>query len=410
MPRPTHPSRKTFTRFASRLPFQFGLPNVSKAHVQASDDSPVYFTRATSLLRQQVLTNASGVKIKSDHYRPNVMPRAVWPDQDFSNSSVLFLIPDDALGDCVGMALFFRALKQRFGDIRIGVLNSGSASDIFALVPDIEIFQLFISARQLSRFDHVIDLSEMEGWKEIATMPVNPEEALCDAFCIPPVVLENRTVSTKTGRQIGIVPMASSPLRTLPPDLVGAITKMLARRKNDEVTIVLNAYQGVMKAYKTALGSIPFNNVRIVDGFKTIGDLVGFVEKLDYIIAADSGPAHISKLFQTPGLGIYSSADATVLQGRHRNLQTWQSTFKGPHCAAPCGLAKLRATADGQVGCMGSLDLPLSKLDQIPEKNDPALARALVTDQPVPCVAKLKSESAGILDQIANDLGQPVRD
>jgi len=405
MPRALHPSRKTFTRFASKQPFQFGLPNVSAALAQTSDNSPIYFTRATSLLRRQVLAGAPGVKIKSDSYRFQVVPREDWSEQDFSNKSVLFLIPDDALGDCVGMALFFRALKQRFTDIRIAVLNSGSASDIFALLPDIEIFQLFISATQLRRYDHVIDLSEMEGWRDIATMPVNPEEALCEAFGISPIPLKKRQLPTGTRLKIGIVPMASSPLRTLPPKLVSEVTKMLTNRDCD-VTLVLNAYQGVMKAYKAALGPLAGNSIRVVDGFKTIGDLVNFVGQQDYLVVADSGPAHISKLFQTPGLGIYSSADAKTLQGRHTNLRAWQSDFKGPHCAAPCGLAKLRATPDGKIGCMGSLGLPISALPNMPEKSDPELARALVTNKPVPCVAKLESDIPAICDVISQDLAK----
>ncbi|WP_254869796.1 glycosyltransferase family 9 protein [Thalassospira sp. HF15] len=303
------------------------------------------------------------------------------------------------------MALFFRALKQRFAHIRIGVLNSGSASDIFALVPDIEVFQLFVSATRLKSFAHVIDLSEMEGWRDIATMPVNPEEALCEAFGIPPVPLEERQAPTGTGLKIGIVPMASSPLRTLPPKLVSEIAAMLAKQDCD-ITIVLNAYQGVMKAYKAALGPFSGNSIRVVDGFKTIGNLIKFVGQQDYLIVADSGPAHISKLFQTPGIGIYTSADAKTLQGRHKNLRTWQSSFEGPHCSAPCGLAKLRATVDGKIGCMGSLELPITALPDIPEKGDASLAQSLVTNAPVPCVARLEADIPEICHLISQDFAQ----
>lgn len=404
MPRKLHPSRKKFTRFTSKLPFQFGLPNVSPTLAQTSDSSPVYFTRTTSLLRQQVLTNATGVKIKSDAFHLQVLPRNTWASNDFSQSSILFLIPDDALGDCVGMALFFKGLKLRYPNVKIGVLNSGSASDIFALIPDIEVFQLFISSKNLSRFDHLVDLSEMEGWQDIATMPVNPEEALCEAFGIDPCPLGARSVTTKPRMKIGIVPMASSPLRTLPPTLVQNITKLLSQHDTD-ITIVLNAYQGVMKAYKAALGSFSAENIQILDGFKTIDALVGFVEQQDYVVVADSGPAHITKLFQTPGIGIYSSASAKTLQGRHNNLRNWQSGFSGPYCTAPCGLAKLRATAKGKVGCMGSLNVPLDILTELPQEHDPKLSTLLVTDQPVPCVGTLNNDTQQILNLIQQDLG-----
>ena len=99
---------------------------------------------------------------------------------------------------------------------------------------------------------------------------------------IDPCPLGARSVTTKPRMKIGIVPMASSPLRTLPPTLVQNITKLLSQHDAD-ITIVLNAYQGVMKAYKAALGSFSAKNIQILDGFKTIGALVGFVEQQDYV-------------------------------------------------------------------------------------------------------------------------------
>ncbi|WP_339859203.1 glycosyltransferase family 9 protein [Thalassospira alkalitolerans] len=405
MPEKHHPSRKKFTRFSSKLPFQFGLPNVSPGLTQASDGSPTYLTRTTSLLRRQILANAASVKIISDDIFPDVLKRNAWNDTAFDNKRILFLIPDDAIGDCVGMALFLRAFCTKYPLAKIAVLNSGSASDIFATLPDIKVFQLFISSKRLRTFDYLIDLSEMAGWKDIATMPVNPEAALCETFGIDPIPLNSqRQPKLAPGMKIGILPMASSPLRTLPPSLVRKLAKTLAA-SGYKTTLILNAYQGVMKKYKDALGPFDDQNIKIIDGFKTIGDLVSFIENQDYVIVADSGPAHITKLFQTPGIGIYTSASASTLQGRHQNLLTWQSTYKGDFCEAPCGLAKLRATADGKIGCMGSLGLSADKLSNLPQTHDKALAERLVTEAPVPCVAELTQQTPDFLTYLAHDLG-----
>lgn len=402
-----HPARKKFTRFASKVPFQFGLPNVSPTLGQSSDGSPIYFTRTTSLLRQQALATAPSVQIKSDAFHPRVLPRAAWSETDFAKSSVLFLIPDDALGDCVGMVLFFRAFAQKYPDAKIAVLNSASASDIFATVADIEIFQLFISSKQLARFDHVIDLSEMEGWETIAQMPVNPEESLCTAFALSPITLPARQPVAKPGMNIGILPMASSPLRTLPPALVRDIAQMLGHAGH-QITLILNAYQGVMRAYKDSIAADELENVTVIDGFRTIGELIGFMEKQDYVVLADSGPAHITKLFQTPGLGIYTSAAANVLQGRHTNLRNWQSSYRGDFCAAPCGLAKLRATSDGQIGCMGSLKVPFDQLGDLPTTSNKALAEKMVVESTVPCVSHLQSDQDSIFQMLDEDLKMPT--
>jgi len=405
MPAHHHPARKKFTRFASKQPFQFGLPNVSPDLVQASDNSPAYLTRTSSLLRQQILANAPSVKIISDSVQPDVLARHAWADTDFDRKRVLFLIPDDAIGDCVGMVLFLRAFATKYPGTKIAVLNSGTTSDIFATIPDITIFQLFISAKRLKTFDYLIDFSEMEGWKDIATMPVNPEEALCEAFGVPPIPLASeRAPKLASGMKIGILPMASSPLRTLPPELVHETTELLAQA-GFETTLILNAYQGVMKKYKDTIGSFNTPNIRVVDGFKTIGNLVSFIREQDYVVLADSGPAHITKLFQTPGIGIYSSASATVLQGRHHNLYPWQSSYKGEFCEAPCGLAKLRATTSGEIGCMGSLRLPMSELGNLPVNSDRSLAERLVTENPVPCVADLVAQKDRFLAFLRQDIG-----
>ena len=163
-----------------------------------------------------------------------------------------------------------------------------------------------------------------------------------------------------------------------------------------------------MRAYKDSIAADELENVTVIDGFRTIGELIGFMEKQDYVVLADSGPAHITKLFQTPGLGIYTSAAAKVLQGRHTNLRNWQSTYHGDFCAAPCGLAKLRATSDGQIGCMGSLRVPFEELGDLPAASNKAVAEKLVVKSTVPCVSHLQSNQDAIFQMLDEDLKMPT--
>ncbi|PKR54655.1 lipopolysaccharide heptosyltransferase family protein [Thalassospira marina] len=390
-----HLSRARFTRFKTRQPFEFGLPNVAAGISQKSDGSASYLTRVSSLLRQQVLPRAASVKIVSDEIHLDVLPKPQWT-RSFDRKRVLFLIPADALGDCVGMTMFLRAFLAAYPHCKIGLLNTGSASDIFAGLKNTEIFQLFISANALKRFDFIIDLSEMDGWKDIATAPVDCEGVLCREFDVPPVPLPHKDVAKGNMLQIGILPMASSPLRTLPPEFVAKSIHALrdSAGATAKITIILNAYQGVKEAYKTALGEdiAQDDHIELVDGFKTIAELVSFIGNCDYVLVADSGPAHITKLAGIPGIGIYSSASSEVLHGRFRNIKAWQSDFRGEYCAAPCGLAKMHATEDGKIGCMGSLAVTKDKLVALPNRRDPALVQRTSTTDPVPCVKHLLTE------------------
>ncbi|OSQ40409.1 heptosyltransferase [Thalassospira mesophila] len=405
-----HPSRARFTRFKTKQPFSFGLPNVATNIAQQSDGSASYITRVSSLLRQQVLPTAASVKIVSDNIYLDVLAKPHW-QQTFDRKRVLFLVPADALGDCVGMVMFLRAFRAAYPACKIGLLNTGRASDIFATMENVEIFQLFISATRLKRFDAIIDLSEMTGWKDIAIAPVDCEGVLCREFGISPVALPDISRSSRSspgvdGLHIGILPMASSPLRTLPPQFV-ARTALALSGQAAKVSIVLNAYQGVKDAYKSAIGTLP-GNVELIDGFKTIGGLIGFIASQGYVVVADSGPAHITKLFGVPGTGVYTSASAAVLHGRFTNIKAWQSDYRGDYCAAPCGLAKLHATEKGEIGCMGSLSVSKDALVSLPTRRDAALVQHLTTIEPVPCVRHLTAHFEAFEGFVKTDISARV--
>ena len=143
--------------------------------------------------------------------------------------------------------------------------------------------------------------------------------------------------------------------------------------------------------------------VTVIDAFGSIGDLLKAIDGFDYAVFADSGPAHMSKLYATPGVAVYTSAPGEVLQGRFTNLARWTVPFKGPHCAAPCGLAKLRQDERGRVGCMGSLGLALADLPRVPTRQDPQLVEKLMAE-PVPCVAQLARAPDGLVSFVLADL------
>jgi len=95
-----------------------------------------------------------------------------------------------------------------------------------------------------------------------------------------------------------------------------------------------------------------------------------------------------------------------VLQGRFRNLTAWTVPFIGPHCAAPCGLGKLRIASDGRVGCMGSLSLPLDQLPRTAQAADPAAVERLLLGDPIPCIARMRDLAAEIAALAVADLSR----
>jgi hypothetical protein len=256
----------------------------------------------------------------------------------------------------------------------------------------------------MAAFDVVIDLGSLEAGRDVDVWPVDFEASLLEAFALSPSARypgAARPFAPKGDPTIGIFPLASSPLRTLPSSAAIALAEALAQRGRVSLCLNRNQRQGVL--YRDALGPIARSGIRVVEAFASVGALIGAIETFDYVAMADSGPAHLAKLFQVPGVAVYTSAPGEVLQGRFSNLARWSVPFAGPHCRAPCGLAKVRATADGRIGCMGSLKTTLALLPSLPRAPDAEAVERLMAE-PVPCVAALAADPKPLVEFVLADL------
>lgn len=379
-----HLGPTAFVRFRTKVAFDFRLSTCEESCRQRPDGSKEYYTRNKVLL-PQIRAAGEAVRVVAEKARLPSLPVTRW-QRDYGRQRVLFVLPSDALGDCVGVVLFLRAFRQRFPAAQVTVANTGAASDLFTAEAGLRVLPLLLPSNELDAHYPVIDLGEVDGWDSVTTQPVDVESVLLQRFGLEPAAVPLRRPAGPAAC-VALLPLASSPLRTLPPALTAALARALA--SHGQVRVMLNAYQGVAAAYGAVLREMLPPEIEVLPGFPTTRGLLDFLAGQDFLVAADSGPAHLSKLSGLPGLALYTSADGRVLQGRHRNLQCWQSPYRGPHCAAPCGLAKLRADGQGRVGCMGSLGVRLEDLPGLPNEAQPDLAGRLILAEPVPCVAEL---------------------
>ncbi|MCC7275588.1 MAG: lipopolysaccharide heptosyltransferase family protein [Alphaproteobacteria bacterium] len=375
--------------FRAATPFRFHQAGTDPETEQEGRPGEVCHTSLAQFTRNVLARHPRQFRLDAGTTALPCLPRAAWAGFDFTGKRVLFLLPSQALGSNVCTLLFIAALRERFAMRGVGVFCAGSAADIWRTDPSIEVFALWLGARDLRRFDVVVDLGHLESRRDIEIWPVDMEGELLAAFGdLPPASAypaAPRRLPADRPPRIGILPLASSPLRTLPAAVTQAVTEALAPR--GAVTLCLNANQHQGRLYRSAL-AVP-DGVAVVDAYPSIGGLLRALAAFDFVVAADSGPAHMAKLFATPGIAVYTSAPPEVLQGRFRNLVPWTVPFVGPHCAAPCGLAKLRITAEGRIGCMGSLGVGLDRLPRVAQAADPAVVERLLLREPVPCVALL---------------------
>lgn len=398
-------TRTPLLAFEAAAPFRFRQPDCGPKAEQKGRPAERMWTSSEAFVAQVLVRDPVRYRILAERESLPCLARAAWTTTAFEGRSVLFLLPSQMLGSNVATLLFLDAFIAQRRPSKVGVFCARSASDIYLRDRRIEVFPLWLSARDKAGYDMIVDLGHLESRRDIEIWPVEMEGELLDAFGLSPTTERYpsiaRPIGAKSRLSLGIAPLASSPLRSLPPSATIALAEALA--PEGEVTISLNKAQRQGQLHAAAIaGKLP-KGVKVVDGFPTIGDLLRAVERFDYAVYADSGPAHMTKLFAAPGTVVHSSAPGEVLQGRHRNLSLWQIPFAGPHCTAPCGLAKLRKAADGRIGCMGSLGLSLEQLPDLPGRRDAATVDRL-NEQPVPCVASLAADPRPLAGFVLADL------
>jgi hypothetical protein len=391
--------------FIANQAFRFTQANAAPETEQAEDGVGRYYSSSQAFVNQAIVPNSNVFKIKSNKAKLKTLPQARWLTTNFKNKKVLFLLPSAMLGSNVSTLLFLDAFKSQLGVKDVGVFCAGSSADVYLTSDLVKLYTLWISRSELKRWHTVIDLGELESRRDIEVWPVDMEADLLTAFGLTPATgypANPRQRPWPKNPRIGIFPLASSPLRTLPPDLTIALAKRLSGL--GEVTICLNKYQHQGRLYDQVIRQELGGSCTIIDAFETIGGLLKAVEDFDYAVFADSGPAHMSKLFGTPGVAFYTAAHGDILQGRFQNLACWSVNYESEFCKAPCGLAKLRIDTDGHIGCMASLQTTVDNLPTTPKSTNNAVVKNLLLDTPIPCVTALGQETDQIIQFVLQDL------
>ena len=394
---------KSLPIFKSRADFKIPTPNSNALPPQQGRAGLTYVT-ASGNFHRQVVRGQSGMMQELGSAKVKNLPVKRWARYPYRNRAVLFLLPPPAIGEHVAIRLFLQAFMAQAQAKEIALLGGDAASDVYAGMPGVTVYPAWMAHDELRRFNVVIDLNDLPARREIEFWPVDMEAALHELFALPvPDITALAPVPRQGGPlRIGILPLASSPMRTLPPGLVLGLANGLCA-DGMAVEIVLNPQQDQSRLLRTALDAAGAD-LRYIEDTKSVADLLGLIGQFDYAVYADSGPAHLSKLAQRPGAAIFTSAPSDLLIGRHRNLLPLQAQYSSEYCTAPCGLAKVRQTADGRVGCMASLGVAREDLPDIIGSPNQDLVRRLLLETPIPCVAALAAEAETFSEAVRADL------
>lgn len=337
----------------------------------------------------------------------NSLPLEQWSRVQDHAGKALFLSPTRAIGDNVMLICALSALKKVNPGLAIHVAFVGDSFPLYATAPALKVHPYFLSETEIGEFDVVVDLDRVSAWDSLIFEPFDIETALLKHLDIPPCSAfpgRGRPYAGGDRPTVRIFPLASSPLRTLPVQTTRALAAAAAAHGNAE--IVLAKGQLGSERYRGLLSDDLPNGVTVTAGCRDLKELARKVETADFGVFADSGPSHIAKLFDTPGVTVFTSANSGPLIGRFANLTPWQTPYSGRKCTAPCGLATYLRTPAGRGGCWETLGGVRQDYVKTRALWDPEEYLALMFDRPVPCVAALGAGNHDLVDAVVSEIAR----
>mgnify|MGYP001185320173 CR=1 FL=1 len=303
--------------------------------------------------------------------------------------SILFCLPPSlGLGDIIEYALSINSIINSKKFKKVGIAFIGKHEFILKKYFNIKnIFPDIICLNDLSKFKSIfhvtLEIKELRMQKYVRQ---DIEKIMNKYFAI----YENQFYKTnfkKNIKKITIFPISKSPLRSMSPKILQSIIDCYENEY--EIDIVFDDNSDISKYLekKINLKKCKYQNP------SNLEELCNIVEKIEYGIFMDSGPLHLAKLLNKPGILIVTSVDEKILLNKFSNIIPIKNSFTSNYCSAPCGLTNI-FNYKGKSGCYFSLSL--NKQEFLNIKNLNALQRGTnkltyvdFISNPVGCIDKI---------------------
>ncbi len=316
--------------------------------------------------------------------------------------SILFCLPPNlGLGDVIEYCLFINNLIEANKFSQVGVAFVGRYK--FFLIKYFNLTEVYsdvIIKSDIDKYRTVFHFTkEIKEFKKQKFIRTDIEQILCNYFNIKKKQ-KNKKIYNKSIKKISIFPISSSPIRSMPVKIINSLIKSYQTKY--KIEIVLDRKSKISNYIETRLIDGNFEIIKP----NTLELLCNIVKNIDYGIFMDSGPLHLSKLFQKRGLLIITTVSKEILLDKNDSIIPIKNNFSSQFCNAPCGLTNI-FNYSNESGCYHSLNL--KKNDFLKIKNLNSLQRGQIKDSyikfmdnPVDCVNNI--DIAMILKTINNNI------
>jgi len=317
-----------------------------------------------------------------------------------SNSILFFMPPSIGLGDSIEYALSVKSIINKKIFKKVGIAFAEKYEYIFTNLFKLNnVYKYVVEEKELSSFDTTFHFSK--EIKKIVNQKYDRSdiEKEINLFFNVEIKKSNKNKLTKV-KKITLFPVASSPLRTMPINIINSIISKF--KSKIEVEIVIDDF---FLTSKYLLSQINPKDVTLVFHNK-IQDLINIIKNIEYGIFVDSGPLHIAKVLNKNGLFIETTVSEKILIRNYENIETISNLYKSQYCSGPCGLTNL-FNLKNVPGCYETHAISKVEFNNIVNKN--ALQRGILKNKymefiehPVNCIKNIDLEK--ILNTIENKL------
>ena len=317
-----------------------------------------------------------------------------------SNSILFFMPPSIGLGDSIEYALSVKSIINKKIFKKVGIAFAEKYEYIFTNLFKLNnVYKYVVEEKEISSFDTTFHFSK--EIKKIVNQKYDRSdiEKEINLFFNVEIKKSNKNKLTKV-KKITLFPVASSPLRTMPINIINSIISKF--KSKIEVEIVIDDF---FLTSKYLLSQINPKDVTLVFHDK-IQDLINIIKNIEYGIFVDSGPLHIAKVLNKNGLFIETTVSEKILIRNYENIETISNLYKSQYCSGPCGLTNL-FNLKNVPGCYETHAISKAEFNNIVNKN--ALQRGILKNKymefiehPVNCIKNIDLEK--ILNTIENKL------
>ena len=373
--------------FSFSLVDEFSINNFQKCNIDFSQIKPniKYFSKNTTLWK--LLNN------KKNFLNLNFIKQEERIKITKIKKNILFCLPPSiGLGDSIEYALSLKAIIDSGKFENLAVAFVGRYRNIFKKYFNINnIYDEVISEKSIKKYDTVFHLTlEINELVYQKYNRQNIEQLITNYFCISKF-RNFKKHNIDLINKISIFPISTSPIRTMPVDLLNHIIIRLNEKVNIE--IILDKQSEISNYIEKRLYT---NSIKILHPIN-LNQLLKIIENTTFGIFIDSGPLHVAKILNKKGILITSSVGKNILLNDFKSIQSIENDYKSEFCTAPCGLVNI-FNYNNKIGCYDSLKILKNKI--LKYENIKKLQRGNIKNKyinlisnPVNCLKKINKKN-----------------